>query len=278
MKILLAGATGYIGGVVAEKLLERGHEVVALVRQAGRLPYEERVADLADPAAVAAAVTPDVDAVVHAAQLTGDPEVDLATVTALTARPVHYLSGVWVLGETRDGTEDSPVDPYPIVAHRPEIEQLVLGAGGSVVRPGVVHGRGQGIVALLKSVAAERGTGVYVSADGQAPTWTFVNVDDLADLVVLAAERGVSGEILHAIAEEAVPVEEVAVAAARAAGVKPEARPWPLAEAAQLLGEPFAGALARSQRVSSARTRQAHGWVPTRLGVLSDLVEGSYAP
>ncbi|MDX3105544.1 hypothetical protein [Nonomuraea angiospora] len=74
-----------------------------------------------------------------------------------------------------------------------------------------------------------------------------------------------------------MPVTAVAEAAARSAGVKETAEPWPIEEAAQELGEGFAQALAISQRVSATRTREALGWRPSRPGIVADLVEGSYA-
>lgn len=279
MKVLVLGATGYIGGVVAERLAERGHEVVAQVRQAGREVSgvdEVRVGDLASAAAL---VTPDIDAVVDAAQLTGDESADLAAYRALaaTGKPVYYTSGVWVLGRTDEGHEGAQVDPIALVGYKPKVEDVVLAGGGSVIRPGVVHGRGQGLAALLVGQAAQRGVGVYVEGEYDRPTWTFVHVDDLADLIVAAVEQRASGEIFHAVSEEAVEVADVATAAARTAGVKEAAEPWRVEEAAELLGRPFAEALSLSQRVSSARTRERLGWAPNRPGILEEVTAGSYA-
>jgi nucleoside-diphosphate-sugar epimerase len=284
MKVLVAGGTGYIGAAVVEHLVERGHEVVAFVRPAAggarRVPGagEERYGDLADASTLQAAISADIDAIVHAGQLTGDYGTDLATIGALagSGKKVVYVSGVWVLGETDGADEDSPAKPIPLVAYRHEVERLVLDGGGSVVRPGVVYGRGAGIPALLRGQAAQRGTGVYVHAGGETPTWTFVHVDDLGELIVTAVEKG-EAAVYHGVSEEAVPVTAVAEAAARSAGVKETAEPWPLEEAAEVLGEGFAHALSISQRVSAARTRQALGWIPARPGVVADLVEGSYA-
>lgn len=60
MKIALIGATGNIGSAVLAELLQRGHQVTALVRAAGKLPAQanlkEAVADALDPAQVAEAV------------------------------------------------------------------------------------------------------------------------------------------------------------------------------------------------------------------------------
>ncbi|MEV0389686.1 NAD-dependent epimerase/dehydratase family protein [Nonomuraea sp. NPDC050643] len=284
MKVLVLGATGYVGGALVERLASQGHEIAALVRRsadgAKRVPkaVDERYGDLADASTLQAAITPDVDAVVHAAQLTGEQGTDLATISALagSGKKVVYVSGVWVLGETDDGHEDSPARPISLVAYRDKVERLVLDGGGSVVRPGVVHGGGAGIPAMLRGQAAQRGTGVYVTAGGVVPTWTFVHVEDLAELIVTVVEKGGAG-VYHGVSEEAVPVTAVAEAAARSAGVRVAAEPWPVEEAAGQLGAGFAQALALSQRVSAARTREALGWRPSRAGILADLTEGSYA-
>ncbi|MFE3447661.1 NAD-dependent epimerase/dehydratase family protein [Nonomuraea sp. NPDC059194] len=277
MKVLVLGATGYIGGAVVERLVERGHEVAALVRQQREIEgvKDVRTGDLADLGSLKAAVTDDIDAIVHAAVLTGDKAHDLASVEAL-GKPIVYVSGVWVLGPTRDGQEDSPVNPVAIVGDRPEVEQAVLGRGGIVVRPGVVHGRGAGIVSLLVGQAAERGVGAYVVGEDKTPTWTFVHVDDLADLIVTAVEKGRPGAVYHGVAEEAVSVAEIARAASKVAGVREGAEPWPVEEAAQVFGGPFAEALALSQRAGARRTKEELGWEPGRPGALADLAEGSY--
>jgi nucleoside-diphosphate-sugar epimerase len=76
MKILITGATGYIGGAVAEALLARGHHVLALARSprsADRLRgrgLEPVGGDFSDPASLHAAITHSrPDAVVSTASL-----------------------------------------------------------------------------------------------------------------------------------------------------------------------------------------------------------------
>ena len=63
MRVLVTGATGYIGGRLIPRLLSQGHEVVAISRNAGRLgsrPWardvEIREADLLDPGSLAASM------------------------------------------------------------------------------------------------------------------------------------------------------------------------------------------------------------------------------
>lgn len=60
MKVALIGATGFVGSYVLQELLQRGHQVVALVRDPGKLQAREGLrvvaADVMDSRAVAAAV------------------------------------------------------------------------------------------------------------------------------------------------------------------------------------------------------------------------------
>lgn len=277
MKILLLGATGYIGSVLAERLAGGGHEVVALVRPKARetaVTGEVRHGDLYEPETLKSAVTPDIDVVVHAANPTGDEEVDVAVIEALAgggARLV-YISGVWVLGATTEAAgEDAPVNPITPSRYRPRVERLVLDAGGVVVRPGIVYGRGAGIPTVLAAPGQEDGR--YVHAGGPVPTWATVHVDDLADLLVLAIERAAPGSLFHAVAEEAVSVADVAAAAGRTG----RAVPWPIDEASEVLGRPFAEGLALGQVVSGDLARKVLGWRPSRPGILDDVRSGSYA-
>lgn len=288
MKVLVLGATGYIGSAVVSRLTLEGHDVVPLVKNAAALHPDApvRVGDLTDPQSLRAAVTEDVDAVVNLATPTGDEAVDAAALEALvaplrgTGRAYVYTSGVWVLGATDDVplTEDADTDPIAIVGYRPRIEQRVLAAAGDdvravVIRPGIVYGRDGGIPALMTGWAREHGTGRYVGP--VATRWPMVHVDDLAELYVLALTKANAGALLHGVAWESVPAAAIAAAADVAAGGTGRAEPWPLAEAAEVLGEPFAEALALDQVVSGRRAVEELGWRPSRPYVLTELAGGS---
>src|ERR671937_1523013 len=58
MRILVTGASGFVGGVVCGELLARGHEVAALVRRPGSEPPGTNAvpADLTDGASLRAAI------------------------------------------------------------------------------------------------------------------------------------------------------------------------------------------------------------------------------
>jgi len=291
MNVLVIGATGYLGSVIAERIAEQGHTVHALVQpglSTEGLPVgsEVVVGDLTDVGSLRRAAQ-RADAIVNMATPTGDLEVDTAATDALleplrgTGRPFVYTSGLWVLGATGPAPvdEDAATDPLPIVGYRPAIERQVLAAAvdgvrSIVIRPAISHGRGGGIPALLVATAREHGTGRFVGSEGS--TWPMVHVDDLADLFVAALDRAPAGVVLHGVAETAVPVTDLARAAAAAAGVEGIAS-WPVPEASAVLGEVFAEALALSQAVSGDRARQLLGWSPSRPDAATDIGTGSYA-
>ena len=274
MHVVVLGGTGYVGAAISHALVEAGHQVTVANRSGSAPGYASRAADLARPETLAG-LADGADAVIHAATPGGDWAAELAAVEALLAqRPGRfvYTSGVWVFGPTADADEATPTFPLPVSAGRPAVEQAVRAAGGVVVRPGIVHGHGGGIPAMLVDWARKDGTGRYVGAADT--TWPMIHVDDLGDLYRRALEAP-AGDVMHGVAEPAVPVADIAAAASRAAGGPGTAASWPVEVAAAELGENFAQALATSQRVRSSRSAEL-GWRPVAPGILAELTEGSY--
>ena len=108
-----------------------------------------------------------------------------------------------MLGSTgnRIADENTPVNPTPLVAHRMGLEQNLLACKRRhvrtvVIRPAVVYGRGGGsLLVELGQSARQFGAARYVG-DGNS-RWSLVDVDDLAQLYVLALEKAPSGSILQ---------------------------------------------------------------------------------
>ena len=290
MNVFVTGATGYVGAAVVEALRAAGHGVIGLARS------DEAAAKLADAGAEAvrgsledldllARGAREADAVIHAGA-TGKPgqdAIDTAAVGAMldalegSGKPFLYTSGLWILGDTggRVAAEDAPLRPAAIVAWRAELERGVIDAAkrgirSVVLRPGVVYGRGGGTPGTFVSAARRKGVVRYVGDGSQR--WPFVHVDDLAELYVLALAAP-PGTVLNAVSGPAIPVRQVAEAAAEANGARAEA--WPLEDARAVLGV-YAEALALDQQVSAERARSL-GWTPSRPSVLDELRAGSYA-
>jgi nucleoside-diphosphate-sugar epimerase len=265
MKILIIGASGYIGSHLAAVFADAGHEVSALCRPGGAaLPprYGQIAGDLAEPGSLTAAAA-GYDRVIHAGPPIDDG-TDRAGAEALLASgsPLLYTTGAAVLGAGAQD-EDSPADPHPIVAGRPAIEQRVLGSGGWVIRPGMVYGDGGGLVhGLLTAKAAEHGTGVYIGPPGTR--WPVVHVDDLAALYLAVATRAAPGTIWHGVSET-IRLDAIATALGDGTAVS-----WPASEASAELG-PLADLFTRDQDVSAAKTSAALGWAPARTSIVKYL-------
>jgi NAD(P)-dependent dehydrogenase (short-subunit alcohol dehydrogenase family) len=134
MRVLVTGATGLIGGAVAHRLKEGGHEIVGLARSessAAKLldrGFVAEIGELADPVSLASAVR-GADAVVHAASPNDQNAASLdeiATRAILeaqrgTGKRFIYTSGSLVYGSTGDtsATEDTPLNPVEMVRWRP---------------------------------------------------------------------------------------------------------------------------------------------------------------
>jgi nucleoside-diphosphate-sugar epimerase len=294
MKVLLTGATGYIGTAVAEALRGAGHTVVGLARTPEKLALlqsrglEARSGDILKPETVVAAAR-NTDGIIHTAN-TNDANAahtDIQVVRALlqvlenSQKPFIYTSGVWVLGPS-DGRildERSPVNPTPLVAHRPPLEQEILGyktrgVRAIVIRPAIVYGRGSGILNMMVQSAKDSGSATYVG-DGENH-WSFVDVVDLAHLYALALEKAPAGSLFNGAHGPFYRTRELAEAASVGAGKNGSTKSWPLPEARKTLGA-FADALAMDQRVSGEKAERELGWTPQDPSVLDELKTGSYA-
>lgn len=264
MNIFLTGATGYIGSAVASALRKADHEVAALVRP------DADTKTLRDLGVVLIAGDLDAlpslreqlagyDAFVHMAQSRQNTvAADRAAVDTFIGLRGHvlYTSGVWVLGNTTGADESTPVNPLPLVAWRPAHEELVLAAGGAVLRPGCVYGGRQSLCADWFA-ASEQKRATNVVGDG-TNRWAMVHLHDLTDLYLRALEQKATG-VLHGIDDTNATLDECVHAVDASVAIEHV----PLEVARGSMG-PFADALAVDQRITSTKTREQTGWNPQR--------------
>jgi nucleoside-diphosphate-sugar epimerase len=200
-------------------------------------------------------------------------------------RPFVLASGTLGLAPGRVGTERDGHDAAPAMVAlargprtRHATAELVLSLASRGVRSSVVrlsptnHGVGDhGFMASLVGIARDKGAAGHVG-DGSS-RWPAVHRLDSAHLFRLALEGAPAGSTLHAVADEGVPMRDIAEVIGRhlhlpVVSIAPEDA-----------GEHFAwmaGFVALDSPVSSALTRDLLGWEPVQPGLIDDLDEGHY--
>jgi nucleoside-diphosphate-sugar epimerase len=293
MNVFLTGATGYVGGAIADALLRAGHGVLGLAHseQSAKVLQARSISplrgDLRDPASLARGAH-QAEAVIHAATSNSSEmaEADIAAVEALLAalegtnKPFIYTSGCWVLGNSGESIadEESPTDPPAIVAWRPALERRILAAAARgvhsvVIRPANVYGRGGGTPAMLINLARQTGAARYIgTGENHCP---MVQIDDLADAYVRTLTQAPAGTLVDVPGGPAVRFKEIARAISQAAGLDGRTESWSLEAARQVLGS-LADALALDLQVSGPSAHRLLGWTSRAPSVLDDVVHGSY--
>lgn len=224
-KVLVTGGTGFIGAYIIKRLIEKGYSVRA-IRRSPRLPFfidpsvfnqvEWVNGDVLDIISLDEAMK-EVDAVIHSAavisffskerqnmyqvNVSGTANVVNLALENKISRFVH-ISSISALGRTKSGDHvnenkrwvDGKLNThYGISKHKAEIEAwrgIGEGLNGVIVNPSTVLGFGdwhQGSCAIFKNLYNE------------FPYYTtgvngFVDVEDVAEAVVLLMESGISEE------------------------------------------------------------------------------------
>ena len=274
-RVLVTGATGFLGGAVcAELRAAGGWEVTAtgrdLAKGAGVAADRFQPADLTEPGAAAALLSRGQEAVVHCAALAspwgrrveferanvGVTRALLAAAVAAGVRRFVHVSTPAIYAEFahHEGlTETSPLPPRPINDYaRTKLagERLVLGAADRlevvVLRPHALLGVGD-VVLLPRLVRAAARGRLPVIGDGRART-DLCAVENAALACRLALEAGVErvgGEAFNVANDEPVPLWETLGGFLRAAGLPgPRGRvPFPVAWAGAALAEGWARAV-----------------------------------
>jgi 2-alkyl-3-oxoalkanoate reductase len=221
-RIVVTGATGFIGGRIAARLRERGDDVIALGRRTtddlATMGVEQEVVDLTDADAVRALLERlgDLDGLVHAAATAGSDLdevrsanrdvtralVDAALATGLP-RLVHLsTTSVYDLEAIGDAEvdEDAPLvttaswpdgDPVPYSLTKAEAEgevqrAIAAGLSAQILRPPAVLGVGP--TSTWGTRVPRRYRDGELPPRAPATTFAYVDVEDLVDAVLASLE------------------------------------------------------------------------------------------
>jgi nucleoside-diphosphate-sugar epimerase len=296
MRVFVTGATGFIGSALVPELINAGHEVLGLARSdagaaslkaAGAQVHRGDLEDLESLRSGAA----ESDGVIHTAfnhdfsKFAANCELDSRVIKTLGAalsgstRPLLITSSTG-MGNTVSGqaaTENNFQPNYPnprVVGELAAASLVAAGVNVSVVRLPQVHNTvKQGLVTYAINLAREKGVSAYVG-DG-LNRWAAVHIHDTVRLYRLALEKQAAGSRYHVVAEEGVPLRDIAAVIGRGlevpvVSVSPEDAPahfgW------------LSGFASRDLPASSAQTRQRLGWHPNGPGLIADLERVRYFP
>jgi nucleoside-diphosphate-sugar epimerase len=290
VRVFVAGGTGVIGRRLVPQLVARGHQVTATTTSAAKLGLLQQlgaggvVMDGLDAVSVGAAVAAArPDAIVH--QMTGlseahagkpnlrKPDRFFATTNRLRSEGTdHLLAAAEATGVTnfvaqsfgafngiREGgwvkTEEDPlwvVEGTKAISH---LEDMVVKAGGAVLRYGGLYGPGANDdqVKLVRKR-------LFPLVGGGTGYFSWVHVDDAASATVLAVEQEAKG-VFNIVDDEPAPVSEWLPYLAACAGAKPPRR-LPKWLARLLAGEMVVGMMTEGRGFSNAKAKRQLGWQP----------------
>ncbi|MDD1009923.1 sugar nucleotide-binding protein [Pseudomonas shahriarae] len=193
MKILITGASGYIGERLAALAFKEGHEVYAASRKQAQPRYKWLPYDLSSP-------TLDIPegtcALVHLAADTShnkntSAEIEIeATRTLIREAQLSQSKLIFISSQT--ASRNAPTSYGRTKWH---IEQDVIAAGGVVIRPGQVYGGNErGLFGTLTSLV-RRFPAVPLLLP--APSIQPIHVDDLAiAILTVAKSTDLKGQVL----------------------------------------------------------------------------------
>lgn len=292
MRIFMTGVSGYIGGAIAAKLIEKGIEVRGLVRgqeKAGMLAARGIIPVLGslEDSDLLIQEAKSSDGVINAADSDHRGAVE-ALIKGLKGsnKPLLHTSGTGLYADDAKGEyaskiiydDSSDLIPTPPPdedenegpgGNRAAIDQLVRDAAQSGIRSIVlcntnIYGCGNGIkresiqVPWLIREAIKIGSANYIGKGENI--WSNVHIDDLVDLYVLALEKAVAGSFFFVESGETSFADTAGAIAKRFNLEGP--RSWSVEQATEQCGFIYAFLFGSNSRVRSVRARAELNWQP----------------
>lgn len=284
MKVFVTGATGYIGGSVAERLIALGHHVTGLVRSANKIPQlKERgiepVLGALDDSEILTDAAHAADAVIHAAS--ADHPGSVVTLVSALERSGKVLictTGSGIVADSAAGeyagsvvfTEDTYFEPVPFrrprVAMNHFVRQAAIDKGirSIVICPSMIYGVGRGLqpdsdqLPKLMALSKQLGAGVYFGKG--LNRYSNVHIDDLVDLYLLVLEKAPGGSFFFAENGDA-SFKEIAEMVSRSLGLGGKAISLSVEDVVRQYGDAGRYGVTSNSLVSGVNARRL-GWSP----------------
>jgi nucleoside-diphosphate-sugar epimerase len=306
MKIVVIGSTGHVGGFLVPRLVEAGHEVVAVSRGDSQ-PYRphaawsrvtrlhlDREAGDRDGSFAPAIAELGADVVIDMICFTPSSAGQLVEALRGSGTVLVHCGTVWVHGPSAEVpiTEDAQRTPFgEYGTQKAAIEELLLGEsrrpGGVqsiVLHPGHITGPGWPMINAVGNLDLEvwralaRGDEIAMPGLG-LETVHHVHADDVAQAFQRAVERHaqVAGEAFHVVSDRAITLRGLAERIAAHYGQEAKLRfvSWP--EFREQTTAEHADAswqhASRSHSMSIDKARRLLGYAP-RYSSVQAVVEG----
>jgi nucleoside-diphosphate-sugar epimerase len=293
MRVFVAGGSGVLGRRLVPQLVARGHQVTATTTSPAKLSLLEQlgadgaVMDGLDAVSVGTAVAAArPDAIVHqmtaiSAAHAGQPDLKhpdrffAATVRLRYEGTDHLLAAAEATGVShvvaqsfgafngiREGgwvkTEEDPTDPGPASARKGaealrHLEDVVVKAGGAVLRYGSLYGPG----AIDDQVELVRKR-QFPLVGGGTGYMSWVHLDDAASATILALEQNATG-VFNIVDDEPAPASQWLPYLAACAGAKRPMR-VPRWLARLLAGDMAVMMMTEGRGFSNAKAKRELGW------------------
>lgn len=293
MKVFILGATGYIGGSVADALVKKGYRVSGLARSEEKAKFLENqgvkavLGDLSDTEVLRKALA-EADIVINSTS-SDDFEIVQTIVNELKGSGKTFIqtSGSAVVSDGASGGANDKIydecdrpESHPLIRERVALDKFVTDSAEENIRsivicPTMVYGIGTGFnkhsiqIPFLIKTAKEKGAANYIGRG--ANRWSNVHIEDLVELYLLAIEKAEAGDFLFVENGEA-ELKAISDEIGRLLDIPSES--FTQMEANEIFGE-FGAVLGfgSNSRVKADKARKNLGWNPKFDDIISSIKE-----